>query len=222
MDAIGEFEKLKQKDAKVNVVATPQRANSQGAAATPIRQPTAKTYEVQIKNMQFVPSHLRIEKGSTVTWKVCPDTTYSAFSSSSTRSHILSFNELFVESPKLELGNRLNDTFSLNFQDFGTYTYGCCIYSRMHGSIEVIDSERPTPMFPWQKMPLDCRRGNPKPSVFDYAASPRNALNQEELNSRLIQVLVEAKEAQKGDTLMASSDDDEVYGGEKSKIGLGS
>ena len=81
-------------------------------------RPEVKQYEIQIKNMQFVPSHLVIEKGSTVTWKVCADTTNTTFSSGSARSHILFFDEIFVESPKLELASKSrpnSDTFSLNF-----------------------------------------------------------------------------------------------------------
>ena len=81
--------------------------------------------------MEFIPSVLRIEKGSTVTWRVY----------SSARSHILFFDEICVESPKLEPGHR-NDSFSLNFQDVGTFEYSCCIFSRMRGKVEVIDNER--------------------------------------------------------------------------------
>ena len=98
--------------------------------------------------MQFVPSHLRIEKGSTVTWKVCPDTNSSgSFYGMSSRSHILMFEEIFVESPKLELAGagRHNDSFSLNFQDLGMFPYECCIYSRMRGCIEVTESEKMMP-----------------------------------------------------------------------------
>ena len=70
--------------------------------------------------MQFVPSNLCIEKGSTVTWRVVPDTTHSTFAKSSSRSHIISFDDIFVESPKLELSvpsSKSNNTecFSMNF-----------------------------------------------------------------------------------------------------------
>lgn len=148
IDVIGEYEKHQKKASKVNVVnPSKQSPSSSGAAAMPIIAPqrAVKQYEVQVQNMKFVPSHLYIEKGSTVTWRVCPDTTSSAFSSSSTRSHILFFDDICVESPKLETGTggRKNDTFSLSFQDFGTFTYGCCIFSRMRGCVEVVDnSER--------------------------------------------------------------------------------
>ena len=104
---------------------TPQQKNSgpAGAAAMPVifpppMKPEVKHYQVQIKNMQFIPSHLRIEKGSTVTWKVCPDSNgASSYSGISSRSHIIMFEEIFVESPKLELPGQghYNDTFSLNF-----------------------------------------------------------------------------------------------------------
>ena len=86
--------------------------------------------------MQFVPSHLRIEKGSTVTWHVCTDQR-SSMGTVSTRSHIISFDEIYVESPKL---NEVNSSFTMSFKDLGMFNYGCCIYSRMRGSIEVIEA----------------------------------------------------------------------------------
>ncbi len=44
----------------------------------------------------------------------------------------------------------MKDRFSMNFQDCGVFTYGCCIYSRMRAQIEVIDSERMMPFqYPW-------------------------------------------------------------------------
>lgn len=109
----------------------------------------SKQYSIQIKNMSFVPEHLTVEKGSTVTWQVCADTSgsraHSMFYESSARSHIISFDDIHVESPKLELatasGQPRRDTFAMSFHDVGTYFYGCCIFSRMRGSIEVIDSQ---------------------------------------------------------------------------------
>lgn len=101
--------------------------------------------------MQFVPSHLRIEKGSTVVWQVKVDTTPSGTSNSSlfydtARSHIISFDDIYVESPKLELNKPGSaDTFSLSFKDVGLFSYGCCIFSRMRGSIEVIENENRKP-----------------------------------------------------------------------------
>ena len=107
--------------------------------------------------MEFVPNHILIEKGSTVTWRICPDTSNSTFSGASARSHIILFDEILVESPKLELagpGSRnRSETFSLNFQDIGIFKYGCCIYSRMRGRVEVIESKRRLMPFqyPWQQ-----------------------------------------------------------------------
>ena len=127
------------------------------------QQQAPPSYNIQIKNMAFVPEHIRIEKGSTVTWQVCADTnsrSSSMFYGGSSRSHIISFDDIFVESPKLELAassasTPRKDTFTMSFQDVGIFTYGCCIFSRMRGSIEVIENvvmmQYPmTQYHPWQ------------------------------------------------------------------------
>ena len=99
--------------------------------------------------MQFVPSHLRVERGSAVTWQVCAE---KSIYESSSRSHIISFDEIYVESPKLDLATL--DTFSMTFEEVGTFSYGCCIFSRMRGSIEVVEYVPPRMMmmsyqYPW-------------------------------------------------------------------------
>ena len=126
--------------------------------------------------MQFVPSHLRIEKGSTVTWRVCPDGNIQSSSSfyESARSHIIAFDEIFVESPKLELASPAQsspgsktDSFSMGFQEVGTFTYCCCIYSRMRGCIEVFDNERvPYQYTSWQQQ--DWQVINQRNEVYPY------------------------------------------------------
>ena len=69
--------------------------------------------------MLFIPSNLRIEKGSRVMWKVKADTMQSNGNSSlfynEARSHIISFDDIFVESPKLELFKVGSDSFNMNF-----------------------------------------------------------------------------------------------------------
>ena len=99
--------------------------------------------------MQFVPSHLRVERGSAVTWQVCAEKSMqSSLYVSNSRSHIISFDEIYVESPKLDLATL--DTFSMTFEEVGTFSYGCCIFSRMRGSIEVVEFVPPRMMMSYQ------------------------------------------------------------------------
>lgn len=113
----------------------------------PLHPHQVKTYHVEIKNMQFVPSYLRVEKGSTVVWQVKVDTTPSGVSQfyDTARSHIISFDDIFVESPKLQLNKPGADTFSLSFKDAGLFSYGCCIFSRMRATIEVFEADYRVP-----------------------------------------------------------------------------
>ena len=111
----------------------------------PLHPHQVKTYHVEIKNMQFSPSHLRVEKGSTVVWQVKSDTTPAGSNSSmfydTARSHILFFEEILVESPKLQLNKPGANTFSLSFKDAGMFSYGCCIFPRMRACIEVVETD---------------------------------------------------------------------------------
>ena len=90
-----------------------------------------------------------------MTWQVCADTSNSGrmqqqsmFYESSARSHIISFDEIYVESPKLQLKSSnktgaggVQDTFTMKFDEAGIFSYGCCIFSRMRGSIEVMEHQ---------------------------------------------------------------------------------
>ena len=100
-----------------------------------------------------------------MTWRIRADTTFT--SGGASRSHIISFDEICVESPKLELPS--TGSFSMNFQETGTFEYGCCIYSRMRGSIEVYDR----PVFyngvTWMPTQMHPSAGQSM-GVFDYQA----------------------------------------------------
>lgn len=90
-----------------------------------------------------MPDYLRIEKNSIVEFVLCNDSAPSEHSelySGKSRSHMLYFNEIGVESPKLELGGKTS--FTMNFTDSGKFYYECLIYSRMRGCVEVLDDKR--------------------------------------------------------------------------------
>lgn len=96
-------------------------------------------------------------------WKVCADSKEQDSNSlyfQKSRSHVISFNEIYIESPKLELPGGSNDStninsnraaastdeesqssFSFSFCETGRFTYQCAIYTRMKGCIEVINDE---------------------------------------------------------------------------------
>lgn len=122
---------------------------SYGGAVRAIPSPEGqpKEYQIQIKNKQFIPSYLRVEKGAKVTWKVCQDNIESDYNSlyyERARSHVIAFDEIYIESPKLELASpshpQANNTFSHQFTAEGSFSYSCCIYTRMRGTIEVFDA----------------------------------------------------------------------------------
>ena len=52
------------------------------------------------------------------------------------RSHVVSFDNLNAESNLL---SKNSDNFAVKFLEKGTYTYRCQIYTRMRGTIEVVD-----------------------------------------------------------------------------------
>ena len=94
---------------------------------------------------------MQIEKGSIVEWQLCPDAIEEDPNSlyhEKSRSHVIAFDDINVESPKLELSNeqsyRQNSrstTFSMSFTDTGKFSYKCLIYTWMKGYIEVLDND---------------------------------------------------------------------------------
>ena len=65
-----------------------------------------KRYEIKVIDREFKPSYLRVKKGAIVEWKVYPDSKEQDSNSlyfQKSRSHVICFNEIYIESPKLEL-----------------------------------------------------------------------------------------------------------------------
>jgi hypothetical protein len=90
-----------------------------------------------------VPEVIRIEKNSIVEFKLVKDSAEferSEVYQGRARSHMLYFDQIGVESPKLELSGG-HTSFVMNFTDAGKFTYECLIYSRMRGCIEVMDDK---------------------------------------------------------------------------------
>lgn len=56
------------------------------------------------------------------------------------RMHVVSFVNLNEESDPLK---DAKDVFKVRFFETGTFSYKCSIYTRMKGTIEVIDPPRP-------------------------------------------------------------------------------
>lgn len=56
-----------------------------------------------------------------------------------TKSHVIIFDQIGVESRKLELNG--DSTFSMSFTDSGKFSYQCGIQTRMEGIIEVLDDK---------------------------------------------------------------------------------
>lgn len=87
-----------------------------------IREEPPKTYEIVLRDNKFTPENLKIERGSIVEWRVLEDTLDAYETSlyqSSSRSHVIAFNNLMVESQMLKKG----DNYKVRFLECGHFTY---------------------------------------------------------------------------------------------------
>ena len=85
----------------------------------------AKTYQVEIKGMQYVPAQLTVDVGDTIVWTnndVLPHTVTSGVPSPTTFD-------------SKEIG--ANATWSLTVSAAGDYTYNCSYHPTMHGQLTV-------------------------------------------------------------------------------------
>lgn len=87
-----------------------------------VKEETPKTYEIIVRNNKFNPENLKIEKGSIVHWRIIEDSNdfqESDFCYSSTRSHVIAFENLMIESPRV----KVNESFKVRFLECGHFTY---------------------------------------------------------------------------------------------------
>ena len=107
-----------------------QRQNLQGQ----------RNHKIVIENNQFCPNHLKIEKGQVVEWSVSSKDSIEQNANSlyyfANRSHVISFDNLNAESQML---SKSGGTFVVKFLETGVYTYRCQIYTRMRGTVEVVE-----------------------------------------------------------------------------------
>jgi len=100
------------------------------------------SHKILIKNDQFVPSYLQVQRHDVVEWSVLPDAVEESQSSlyyHDSRSHVISFDNLNEESEVLT--SKRTSTFKVRFQETGFFTYRCQIYTRMLGAIEVVERQ---------------------------------------------------------------------------------
>ena len=83
-----------------------EQANSEKPVKSQQLMSEPKRYEIKVVDREFKPSYLRVKKGAIVEWKVYADSKEQDSNSlyfQKSRSHVISFNEIYIESPKLEL-----------------------------------------------------------------------------------------------------------------------
>ena len=85
-----------------------QYSKSSNKAAThqpTVRLPEPKQYQILIKDRRFMPPYLKIEKNSIVKWTLVKDTDDEETSLyyDRCRSHVVFFEDIGLESPKLSL-----------------------------------------------------------------------------------------------------------------------
>ncbi|MFZ2049110.1 MAG: cupredoxin domain-containing protein [Minisyncoccia bacterium] len=103
------------------VPTTAPEVTTQTAQAASAQVP--KTVQVEIKNMSFIPSTIKINPGDTIMWTNNDETAHS----------IVFDDKNLMKSKTLQKG----DTFGFAYATPGTLTYHCGIHSSMKGSIVV-------------------------------------------------------------------------------------
>jgi Plastocyanin len=89
---------------------------------------------VTVKNYQFDPQFLTIPQGANVTW-INQDSSSGAYGGSTSIQHqITSDNSTFAQSAPLNNGG----TYTVQFNQTGTFPYHCAIHTYMTGTITVV------------------------------------------------------------------------------------
>lgn len=104
---------------KTTLPITPEATTQTAQAAAE----TTKTVQVEIKNMSFNPSTIKINPGDTIMWTNNDETAHS----------IVFDDKNLMKSRTLQKG----ETFGLAYATQGTLTYHCGIHSTMKGKVVV-------------------------------------------------------------------------------------
>jgi amicyanin len=101
--------------------------NMNTTSTQPESTEAVETNVVDIKDFSFVPSKIKVKKGTTVTWT----------NQDSIRHDINpdKDSDIFKASELLAKG----ETYSVTFDTVGTYTYHCTPHPYMKGSVEVVE-----------------------------------------------------------------------------------
>ena len=95
--------------------------------ATPAPAPISGTAYVVIKNFSFIPSNVKIKKGTKVIWVNNDTTTHTIVADAGTG--------VGMNSDKLTPG----DSYAYTFPNAGTFTYHCGLHPSMIGTVTVTD-----------------------------------------------------------------------------------
>lgn len=85
--------------------------------------------------------HLKFKEGELIQWSLNTmkeDNNLNSLYHNKKRMHVISFDNLNEESDPLM---KDGDIFQFRFKDVGTFKYHCSIYTRMRGTIEVIEDK---------------------------------------------------------------------------------
>ena len=146
-----------------------------------------KKIKVKIINDRFEPANLKIEKGQTVEWslKFALEENHSSLYHLKNRTHVVSFENINEESG---LMRTVTDSFRVKFSDTGVFKYKCSIYTRMVGSIEVVEPAQDIKVQTVKDIQNIIITPNPR-VVYNIESE-----NQADLNKRLIKVLGEEED----------------------------
>lgn len=85
--------------------------------------------------------HLKVKEGDLVQWSLNTSVEVNNANSlyhNKKRMHVISFDSINEESDPLKNDG---DVYQFRFKDVGTFKYHCSIYTRMKGTIEVIEDK---------------------------------------------------------------------------------
>lgn len=119
--AIGSVLLMNNKDNTNSTIPNQNRQSSPQQATEKVEQTNA----VKIENMAFSPDTIVIKKGTTVTW-----------TNQDAASHTITSDEgVIMNSELLEKG----ESYSVTFDQTGTFAYHCKIHPSMQGSVTVTE-----------------------------------------------------------------------------------
>ncbi len=96
----------------------------------PAEETLAADVSVDIRGMAFSPAQVKVKKGSKVTWTNQDSVGHNVVSKDLNNTGGLPASHALLSK---------GQTFSMTFEQLGTFTYGCMPHPAMRGTVEVVE-----------------------------------------------------------------------------------